>query len=123
MLQPDRRGGSLFLDQRGVLLEHLRGALDHVAGGRVQRSDLVENELLIAQRLSHDHGGPQRGDRRGGGAVDTLDQLDVVLDDDVDRQVALDRDRQLREQVLVLLADVEEHVLVEHLGLLRIGEL
>ncbi len=88
-----------------------------------ERGDLVEHELLVGERLRHDHRGAQRGDRRGGGAVDALDQLDVVLPHEVDGQVALDRDGLLRQQVLVLLAHVEQHVVAQRLGLLGIGGL
>ena len=42
---------------------------------------------------------------------------------EVDREVALDRDRELRQQVLVLLAGVEQHVLAQRLGLVGIGGL
>ena len=45
--------------------------------------------------------------------LDALDQLEVVAADDVEREVALDADRELGEQVLVLLADGEQHVLLE----------
>ena len=106
-----------------VVAEHLRRRLDEVAGRRVERGDLVEDHLLVAQRLRDDHGGPQRGDRRGRRAVDALDQLDVVLDGDVDGQVVLDRHRELGEQVLVLLAHVEEDVLLEGGRLLGVGGL
>ena len=102
-------------------LEHLGGRRDQARRRGVERGDLVEHQLLVGQRLRHDHGGAQRGDRRRRGAVDTLDELDVVLEDDVDRQVALDRHRELGQQVLVLLAHVEQHVLAQRLGPLGVG--
>src|SRR5450631_483646 len=98
--QPDRGRGGLLLDRHGVVLEHLRGALDHRRRGGVQGGDLVEHELLVAESLGHHDGSAQRRDRRGGSAVDALHQLDVVLDDDVDGQVVLDRHGQLGQQVL-----------------------
>lgn len=49
--------------------------------------------------------------------------LDVVLDDDVDSQITLDGDGEPGEQVLMLLPDIEEHVLGEGLGLLRVAQL
>ena len=100
-----------------------RRRLDQVAGRRVEGRDLVEDELLVGQRLGHDDRRPQRGDGRGRGAVDALDQLDVVAPDQVEREVALDAHRELGEQVLDLLADGEEHVLLEDLGPVRIGRL
>src|SRR5665647_1037922 len=62
----------------------------------------------------------RRRDRCGGSAVDALAQLDVVLDDDVDGQVVLDRHGQLGQQVLMLLAYVELHVVAQSLGLLGV---
>ena len=67
--------------------------------------------------------GPQRGDRRRRRPVDALDELEVVLPDEVDREVALDRDRLLGQQVLVLLAHVEQHVVAQRLRPLGIGRL
>ena len=90
---------------------------------RVECGDLVQHQPLVGERLRDDHRGPQRGDGRRRGAVDALDQLDVVLPDQVDRQIGLDRDRHLGEQVLVLLADVEEHVLTERFCSLGVGRL
>ena len=100
-----------------------RGALDHPAGRGVEGRDLVEDQLLVAQRLGHDHRGAQRGDRGRRRAVDALDQLDVVLDDDVDGEVVLDRHGELGQQVLVLLPDVEQDVLAQRLGLVGVGGL
>ena len=62
-------------------------------------------------------------DRGRRGAVDALDQLDVVASDEVQREVALDADGELGQQVLDLLADGEQQVLLEDLRALRVGRL
>src|SRR5664280_3138900 len=58
--ETDRGRRGLLLDGHRVVTQHLRGALDH--GGRrgVQRGDLVEHELLVAERLGHHDGSAQR---------------------------------------------------------------
>ena len=122
-LDADRRGRGLLVDLDALGREQLRRRLDQLRGRRVERGDLVEHELLVGQRLGDDHRGAQGGDGRRGRPVDALDQLDVVLADQVDRQVALDRDGLLGEQVLVLLAHVEQHVVAQRLGLLGVGHL
>jgi len=64
---------------------------------------LVEDQLLVGKRLGDDDRGPERRHRRRGRPIDALDQLQVVAADHVQRQVALDADGELGEDVLVLL--------------------
>jgi hypothetical protein len=117
----DRSIGGLVGDFQGLLAQHLRGRLDDVAGGRVQRCDLIEDQLLIAERQRRDDGGAQRRDRGRGRPFDALDQFEVVLADQVERQVPLHDDSQLGKQVLALLTNVEERVFLERQRLLRFG--
>ena len=111
----------LLVDRHALACQQLRRRLDHVRRRGVERRDLVEHEPLVRQRLCDDDGGAQRRDRCRRRAVDALDQLDVVLAYEIDREVALDRHRQLRQQILVLLSDVEQHVVLERLGAFGIG--
>ena len=106
-----------------MLAQHLRGRLDDVAGRRVQRGDLIEHQLLVAERERGDHRRAQRRDGRRGRPLDTLNQLQVVLADQVERQVALDHDGELRQEVLPLLADVEKGVFLEREGLVGLTRL
>ena len=46
-------------------------------------------------------------------ALDALDQLEVVASDQIHRQIALDADRLLRQEVLHLLADGKEQFLAK----------
>jgi hypothetical protein len=57
----------------------------------------------------------------GGGPVDALDQLDIVLLDEVEGEIALHRHRHLGEQVGGALAGVEERRLADGLRLGRVG--
>ena len=82
--ESDRHGSRLLLDLCGVVPHHLRGALDQVRRRGVQGRDLIENQSLISKRLCHDYRRAEGRDCCGGSPVDTFDQLDVVLDDDVD---------------------------------------
>ena len=82
--------------------------LDHVGGGRVERGDLLEHQLLVGQRLGDGDRGAQRRDGGGRGAVDALHQLDIVLLDQVEREIALHGHRHLGEQVGGALAGVEQ---------------
>ena len=67
---------------------------------------VAHHELRMVQTARHIHA--------------EIGQLDVVLDDDVDGQVVLDRDGQLGQQVLVLLPDVEQDVVPDRRGLVRV---
>jgi hypothetical protein len=104
-----------------LLAQQLAGAGDQVARGGVQRRDLVQHQLLVGQRLRHDDGRAQGGDRGGGRAVHALGQFEVVLAHQVQRQVALHVHRHLGEQVGDLLACVEQHVLAHHARLFRVA--
>ena len=55
----------LFVDARGIVLQHLRRAVDDVGGGGVERGDLFEHQLLIGHRLRDGDRGLERAD--GGG--------------------------------------------------------
>jgi hypothetical protein len=73
--------------------------------------------------LRHDHRGAERRDRRRRRPIDAFDQLNVVLDDDVDGEITLNRYRELGQQILVLLTDIEQNVLAQCLCALRVGDL
>src|SRR5439155_18722715 len=89
LLDLDGGAGRLALDVTGLLPEHLGGRLDEVAGGGIQRGDLVEHQLLAVQgQGGHDRGAKRRHGGRGG-PVHALDQLEIVLADEVQGQVAL----------------------------------
>ena len=67
-----------------------------------------QHELLVGHRLRDGDRRAKRGDRGGRGAVDALHQLDIVLLDEVEREIALHRHRHLRQQVGRALARVEQ---------------
>src|ERR1700681_1925344 len=114
-IDADRRAGRLLEHALRVLFEHGRGVRDHAVGRRVQRLNLIEDELLVGQRLRDDDGRPQRRDGGRRRAVDAFDQLLVVVTDQVEREVPLHVDRLLGSDVDLLLARVEEHVFLEDL--------
>ena len=109
------------MDRARLHLEHLAGRIDHVGGGGVERADLFEHQFLVRHRLRHGHRGAQRRHGRGRGAVDPLHQLDIVLFDQVEREIALHRHRHLGEQVGGPLAGIEQRGLADRLGLGRLG--
>mmetsp|Transcript_20818 Transcript_20818/g.79831 ORF Transcript_20818/g.79831 Transcript_20818/m.79831 type:complete len:426 (-) Transcript_20818:3821-5098(-) len=119
----DGAGRRLGVDGRALVAQHLAGGLDQIAGGGVQRADLVQHQLLVVQRLRDDDGGAQGRHGRRRRAVHALHQLQVVLADQVQRQIALDVDGQLGEQVGHLLARVEQHLLAHDAGLLGVAGL
>ena len=90
-------------------------------GRRVERGDLPQHQPLVGHRLRHRHRRAQRGHGGGARTVNALHQLDVVLLDQVEREIALHADRHLGQQVLRALADVEQRALADRLGLGRIG--
>ena len=95
--------------------------IDHVGGGRVERGDLLQHQPLVGHRLGDGDRGAQRRDGGGRGAVDALDQLDIVLLDQVEGEIALHRHRHLGQQVGGALAGVEQRGLADRLGLGRLG--
>jgi hypothetical protein len=117
----DRARRGLFVNLGRLVAQHGAGRIDDVGGGLVQRGDLAQHQPLIGHRLGNGHRGAQRADGGGAGAVDALDQLDVVLLDQVEREVALHADRHLGVEILRALADVEQRALADRLGLGRIG--
>lgn len=124
LLQPgdvDSAAGRLLVDRCTLVAQHLAGAGDQIAGGGVQCADLVEHQLLIGQCLRHDHRCAQRADRCGRCAVHALAEFEVVLADQVKRQIPLNVDAHLREKVGHLLARVEQHFLTHHPRLLRVA--
>ena len=111
------------MDGAALVAQHFAGGGDQVAGGGIERADLVEHQLLVGQCLRHDHRCSQRGHGRGRRPIDALHQLEVVLANHVEREIALDVDRHLSEQVCDLLARVKEHFFAHHTRLLGIGGL
>src|SRR3546814_9552549 len=81
-------------------------------------SDL--RQLLVGHRLRDGDRGLERPDGRRARAVDALHQFDIILFDEIEREIALHRHRHLGEQVLRPLARIEERVLAQHLGLRRV---
>src|SRR5579864_1951459 len=106
----DRGIRGLVGDLQGLLAQHLRSRLDDVARGGVERGYLIQHELLVAERQRRDDRRAQCRNSRGGGSLDAFYQLDVVLADQVEGEIPLNDDGELRQQVLALLADVEERV-------------
>ena len=121
LVDSDRRRHRLLVDRDALGREQLRGRFDQVRRRRVERRDLVENELLVRQGLRDDDRRPERRDRGRGRAIDPFDELGVVAAHQVDRQVSLHRDRELRQQVLMFLPDVEQDVDTKHVGSPGIG--
>ena len=98
-LQRNGRAGRLLMDRSSLGAEHLAGGVDHVGGSGVERADLLQHQLLVGHRLGDCDGSAQRGHRGCRGTVDALHQLDIVLLDQVERQVALHGNRHLGQQV------------------------
>ena len=117
----DGAGGGLFVDLAGLLAQHGAGAVDDARRGFVERGDLAQNQPLVGHRFAHRHRRAQCANRGGAGAIDALDQLDIVLLDQVEREITLHRHRHLRQQVLRALADIEQGGFAYCLRLLRIG--
>ncbi len=111
------------MDLHRLAPQQLRGTDDDALGGLVQRGDLVEHQFLVGQGLGDEHRRPQGRDGRGACPVHTFDQLEVVASDHFQGQVSLCADRELGEQVLVFLPDVEQDVLAEHPCPLRVAGL
>ena len=70
-------------------------------------SNLFEHQLLVGHRLRDSNRSTERRNRGGRCAIDPFDQLDIVLLDEVERQIALNRHRHLGEKIGRALPRVE----------------
>lgn len=86
-------------------------------------ANLIQHQFLIGQCLCHDDGGTQGGDGSRGGPINALDQFQIVLADQIHRQIALDGHGKLDHQILHLLTQVKQHFLANDAHLLRIDRL
>ena len=63
--------------------------------------------FLVGKRLRHRNRRAQRADGGGAGPVHALDQFDIILFDQIEREIPLHRHGHLREQILCALANIE----------------
>ena len=105
------------MDLARLGLEQGAGAFDHIGRSRVEGADLLQHELLVGHRLSDGYRGSQRGYGRRRGAIDALHQLDIVLLDEIERQITLNGHRHLGQQIRRALARVEQGRLADRLRL------
>ena len=103
-----------------LALHHLGGAFNQARGCGVHGRNLVENQFLVGQRLSHNHSGSQRHHRGGTGPVHALYQLEVILFDHIEGQIALNTHRLLHQQILHFLPHRVKQFVAHHTGLLRV---
>ena len=87
--------------------KHFARRVDHSCGGRIERTDLLQYQALIGQRLRNRHSGAQRRNRGRRSSVHAFHQFDVVLFDKVERQIPLNRHRHLGQKVGGALPGIE----------------
>src|SRR5205823_2774555 len=95
LFDADRRADRLVLDLTRLLPEHLRGRFNDITSRSVQGANLVEHQLLVAKGERGDHRRAKRRHGGGRGALDALDQLDVVPSNEIEGDIALNADREL----------------------------
>ena len=111
------------MDHRRVALQQFAGRIDDTRRGGVELGDLFQHQFLVGHGFRHGDGGPQSGNRGRAGAVHALQQLDIVLLDQIKRQITLHRNGQLRQQILRALPHIEQRIFADRLGLGRINDI
>ena len=104
------------MDLGALCLEPLGGARNHRGGGRVDRLDLVEDDLLVREGERHGHCHLQRADGHVDRTINAADQLAVVPDDDLDSQYTLLIDGELLLEIEGPLTQREENVFLYELA-------
>jgi hypothetical protein len=106
-----------------VLVQLFAGLADQVADGGVDALQHLHHADLVAGGTCHGLRHGQRAHAGGGHAGAAVDHLAAGLLQHVQRQVAVDAHRLLGLDVGEVLARVEQHLLPQRLGLLRVGRL
>ena len=105
-----------------IVAQQLTGAVDDIRGRRVERRNLVQNELLVGHRLRHGNGRAQCANGGGRCAVNAFDQFDIVLFNQIKREITLHRHRHLRQQILRTLAHIEQRAFLYRARLGGVGQ-
>ena len=106
----------------GIIAQQLASAVDNIGCGRVERGNLVQNQLLVGHRLRHSHSRAKRANGSRRRPVHTLYQFDIVLFHQIKRQITLHRNSHLRQQVLRALPYIKQCAFLDRAGLCRVGQ-
>src|SRR3546814_20170277 len=77
----------LLMDAGSLVFQHFAGGIDNVSCRRIKRRDLFQNQLLMGERLRHGDGGTERRNGRGGRAINAIYKFEIVILDEVQRQI------------------------------------